>query len=145
MLCLMILIALVAAGFAPYTSSKSYTWPSEALVDPSYPGPTTPDHMPIVSAVATGDCSGLLRHDSTFGARPLVRYSDGHLGSSVPFVPTNPCVTGKSPMRGDLLLAIGAMALVSAAALVEQTRRRRKGALEALSPTLGSARPGSGT
>ncbi len=145
MLCLLILIALVAAGFVPYTSSKSYTWASEAIVDPSYPGPTTPDHMPIVNAVATGDCSGLLRHDSQFGARPVVRYRDGHLGSSLPLVPTNPCVIGKAPMRNDLLLAIGAMALVSAAVVVELSRRRRRAAFEAPSPALDSARPDSAT
>jgi hypothetical protein len=120
------LIALVAAGFVPYTSSKSYTWASEAIVDPRYPGPTTADHMPIVSAVAMGDCSGLLRHDSEYGARPLVRYSDGHLGSSAPLLATSPCVIGKTPMRNDLLVAIGVMALVSAAVAVASSRRQRR-------------------
>ena len=96
LLCLVILIAMVAAGFVPYTSTKSYTWTSEAIVGPGYPGPTTADHMPIVSAVVTGDCSGLFRHDSEYGARPLVRYTDRHLGSSAPLLPTNPCVIGKT-------------------------------------------------
>ena len=137
MVCLLILSALVAAGFVPYTSTRSYTWAEEAIVEPPYPGPTTPDHMPIVTGVATGDCAGLLRHDSQFGARPDVRYSDGHLGSSLPLIPTNPCVIGKTPMRNDLLIAIGLMALGSAAVVVESYRRRRRAVVDA--PPLASA------
>jgi len=83
--------------------------------------------MPIVTGVATGDCAGLFRHDSQFGARPLVRYSDGHMGSSLPFFPTNPCVFGKTPMRNDLLAAIGVMALISAVVVAASSRRRGQG------------------
>jgi hypothetical protein len=101
--------------------------------------------MPIVTAVATGDCSGLFRHDSLYGARPLVRYSDGHLGSSLPLLPDNPCVIGKTPIRNDLLVVIGVMALVSAAVVVESARRRRRPAVPAPPIDLDSARADADT